>query len=195
MREAIYLADTGIMQSVRMGIFNLTPRYGVAADSGAIFEMGYMVGKDHALGRRPMVFGFSTKYQSLAERECDWQKNPQGPSYGNLSTYSDPSTVYSIMIDGAIAASNGSKAHRPTKAEAQAKGLAGHEQYANLEEFERCITLAAQQFVHATEQQVPQTSHPFGASPHTLWQHNSQFAQESFSINDDTLSFNVSIKI
>ena len=109
MREAIYDADAGVMQSVRVGLFNLTPFHGATADSGTIFEVGYMVGKDDALGRNPMVFGYSNTPGNLAERISEWNANPQGSNYGGhqaQDVYKD--AVYSPMIDGAILVSGGS---------------------------------------------------------------------------------------
>ena len=137
MREAIFKADTGVMQSVRGGIFNLTPHHGVAGDSGTIFEMGYMTGKDDKLGRRPMVFGYSNDGYGLKGRIAQWKRNPQGPAYGaeKAAAVTAPDTVFSSMIDGAMLASGGTLNNRLDHAKSKYLNLQQDQVFSHLSEF------------------------------------------------------------
>lgn len=145
MRRSIYEADTGVMQSVRSGVFNLTPHHGVAGDSGTIFEMGYMTGKDDQLGRRPMVFAYSNEGNNLNARISLWQQNPQGPSYGATQAMGafDYGTIFSPMIDGAILESGGTLTNRLGHAAAAELDLSADKKYAYLGQFSHAVREAA----------------------------------------------------
>lgn len=143
MRHNIYEENTGIIRSVRIGLFNLTPYQGAFSDSGTVFEMGYMVGKEHALGREPMVYGFSTSAKSMSERVQIWRDTHHG-SYDataalNMYVNSEATGIYSDMIDGAILASSGSLAHRPSVQLERQRKLCKSQKYACLDEASNCI--------------------------------------------------------
>lgn len=138
MRKAIYEGDTSVMQRVRGGVFNLTPHHGAAGDSGTIYELGYMLGKDYLLGRKPMLSVFSNEPEAMAVSADNWVKAPKGPVYGSNShlTDHDQTLVYSLMIDGAVLLSGGSLNHRPI---INIDGLTADKKYSYLEYYQSCV--------------------------------------------------------
>ena len=161
LRRGLYEARLGIMKMTRIGVFNLTPYHGVAAESGTIFDMGYMTGKNKALGREPMVFGFSNSPDTLEQRIKNWHQRPFGPSYGSeIAIKTTCNIVYSLMIDGAILASGGFLDHRPSSLVANACDLKGVETYSNLRTFEACV---ANTCLNIQEKQGP------GTSRYSIW--------------------------
>lgn len=150
LRELIYKTNTDLMRTARMGIFNLTPHRGVAAHSATIFTMGYMVGKDYALGRAPRVYGFSTSADNLHERIKCWFSSQKEVDF--LTTSSDythhlgNSPVYSKMIDAAIRISGGQLSHRPTKEKEKKRNLTGSSNYSHQDDFSCCVSEAVIQW-------------------------------------------------
>lgn len=60
--KVIYDANIALMQQADAGLFNLTPFRGSSADSGTLFELGFMTG----LGKK--VIGYSADPLSYVER-------------------------------------------------------------------------------------------------------------------------------
>lgn len=182
MRKAIYIGDTSVMQSVRMGFFNLTPHHGVAGDSGTIFEMGYMVGKDDVLKRLPMVFGFSTAEKHLLARINDWNDKPQGPIYGGKQAQdhhsrSKTTGIYSDMIDGAILTSRGSLDHRPNSEMFAQRQLQQDAQYSHVEEFEQCVRSTAKLLTDTKN--LKQAARSLNTSGDAMWPKTSKTPEAS----------------
>lgn len=161
LRQLIYKTNIDRIKSTRMGIFNLTPFRGAAPHSSTIFEMGYMVGKDHALGRTPRVYGFSTTAENLHERIEHWFNGQKDGSHALKETTSSDyiyhfgqSFVYSRMIDAAILVSGGLLSHQPTKEKRDKRCLTGSRIYSHLDDFNSCaeqaVTLLTKDIIQST---------------------------------------------
>jgi len=156
LRKAVYEARLANIAKAGLGIINLTPHRGVHPESSAVFEMGYMVGKDRALWKIPRVFGFSNSPHALNERIKNWKNSPLGPGYGTELALQRPSNhIYSKMVDGAILASKGHLDHRPSSLVAKANSLEGVNTYSDIATFKACVANIA---LKTQAEKAPNTS-------------------------------------
>lgn len=124
MRQEIYKNDIKLINSSCIGVFNLTSFHGATADSGSIFEMGYMTGKDYKLNRELKIFAYSNNSKNLNERIEEWGRYPHGFKYGTreINAYMQTSgellysehVIYSLLVDGAVIAGDNSLHNRLT---------------------------------------------------------------------------------
>ncbi|MCX7114787.1 MAG: hypothetical protein NTW08_02590 [Gammaproteobacteria bacterium] len=136
-------SDAGVLESVRMGLFNCTPPQGIWPDSTIVSNMGYLFGKDDRLGRLPMVFAYSSVSETMLARVNTLVTRGIPGATEALNQYSASEriachVVYSPMIDCALQASGCSLTHRPSLEIVNRRGFTSTHADPSTSDFLRC---------------------------------------------------------
>ncbi len=138
---AISAINESLMSSANLIIANLTPFRGISADVGTVFELGFMC------ARGCPAFAFSNCAENHFERVSslhggDVQLGPDGRHRGpdglSLENFD---MIDNLMLDGSIAARNGTIITRK---------VAPDQLFLDLTAFEECLNLAAQRLLKTT---------------------------------------------
>ena len=136
--ENISAVDEGMMNSAQAVIANLTPFRGLHADSGTVFELGYMCGQGKA------AFAYSNVTANHYQRIVEYyggkivtgadgrQRGPDGLSVEDFDMNEN------LMLDGGIASRGGSWVTQDAPADVL---------YADTTAFEAILTIAARKLL------------------------------------------------
>ncbi|WP_448954331.1 nucleoside 2-deoxyribosyltransferase [Labrys neptuniae] len=143
---AISAVNEKLMLSAEAIIANLTPFRGIAADTGTVYELGFMC------ARGCPAFGFSNVAQSHFERlqiyydgkiAGDAQGRPRGPD--GLAV-EDFDMVENLMLDGGIEARGGAFVTRT---------VPPGQLFTDLTAFEECLAIAARRLLEGGASSAP----------------------------------------